>query len=93
MKDNVKNLENNLSHLESCWSQLEIHKADFEIRRWQSQDDNESEISPILGISDQRWAHIQAEVNQNLNDSYITSAKQLRNIVKQKVEYLSLLLF
>lgn len=69
---------------------LETHKPGFELRRWQSHD-KEPDLNPVFGISDQRWFQIQSNVNDNLRDSFKSSLKQFRNMIKHKIEYLSLL--
>lgn len=93
VQQNTKTLEVSFSHLESCWEKLESHKPGFKLRRWPSDESLELQNSPIVGISDQKWEEIQSEVNKNISDSYRSSIKQFRNVVKHKIDYLALLSF
>lgn len=90
--DNIKALEIHLTFLESCWKDLPVHKPEFDLQRWRTKDSNkQADINPILGISEKRWFQLLEEVNGNLRDSYVSSIKQMKTMLKHKVEYVSLL--
>lgn len=94
--DHVKTFEANLGRLDDTRLQFELRKPGFELRRaqWNEEDEKKtSKSSPIFGISDEIWFEIQTAVNENIVESYKSSIKQFRNVLKYKAEYFVSLTF
>ncbi|XP_065205468.1 N-alpha-acetyltransferase 25, NatB auxiliary subunit [Planococcus citri] len=96
VRDNIKTLEIHLSYLEGGWTELETHKAGFELKPAnfiESNASGDADSPPLIGITEEKWSHLLVELNENLKDSYVMSIKQIREMVKRKIDYLSLLTF